>query len=433
MLLSEFIDGSRNGYIKAERYLNNGSPSGFSEINTTSENTSPRSLAPSFNLKQIKFTNDIFIEDFGEYRNNYVKEGCIFIHPDMLNSEGLIYNLNYFIEDELAVTPTASGRTVLALDKNYFIKLTYIGYLGRLIRHMSSEIIRSAYEVNKQLIVAAKTKKINDAFSFLREDFGRVAHIPINNLTSKDIELPLNSRGCYEWGVIFREFDPFPYIQEEEFFIPFFALFGKEYDPVTKKNLINQDKPLLIQLFEHQNKSIVDFLLYDILYPIFNTYFDALIFAGVELEIHAQNLLLTINKKYDVKRVVYRDLESAARDVPLMEYMGIDYVKTGEYKFNIIKQVEIGQKYPKYYVDHSFMFDFKLGEYLITPLIELAHKYYSFDHNSIIIKIKEFNRQFIEKLPNDFYPPDWCSYENINWDLEKRKREYIWHDNPKYR
>lgn len=433
MTLKEFLDGSNNGYIKAERYLNDGSPSGFSALNTTSEYTRPKALAPSFNLKLIKFNQDILIEDFGEYKSSYIKKDCIYIHPDMLDSNELIINISHSVENEIIVAPTASGRTVLPLGKNYFIKLAYIGYLGRIVRHMSGEIIRSACEVTKQLIVATKTKKINSAFSFLREDFGRVAHIPMSNLTSKTIKLPSNNRGCYEWGVLFREFKPFPYIQEDEFLIPFFSLFSKEYDPATGKPITCQDKPLLIQLFENQNKSIEDFLLYDILFPLFNTYFDALIHAGIELEAHAQNMLLTINNENIIKRIVCRDLESAGRDVPVMEYMGIDYVKNGNYKYNVIKPTEIGQKYPKYYINHSFMFDFKLGEYIVTPLIKLAHKYASIDHMSMINKIKEFNRQFIEKLPNDFFPPDWCHYDNINWELEKKTREYVWQDNPKYR
>ena len=224
-------------------------------------------------------------------------------------------------------------------------------------------------------------------------------------------------------GVLFREFKPFPYLQEDEFLIPFFALFSQEYSPITKKIVACQDKPLLIQLFEAQNKSMIEFLLEDILFPLYNTYFDALIFAGVELEAHAQNMLLTINNEYVVKRIVCRDLESAGRDVPVMEYIGLDFVKESNYKYNTIKPIEVGQKYPKYYINHSFMFDFKLGEYIVTPLIDLAHKYNSFDRKALIDKIKEFNRQFIKQLPNDFFPPDWCYYENINWELEKKDKD----------
>ena len=433
MLIAEFISSPNKAFIKAERYLNEGSPSGFSEVNTTSKHTRPKSSTTSFALSQIKFNRNVLIEDIGEYKHGYVKNNCIFIHPDMLNTNELLKNANYFVEDEVIVAPTASGRTVLALTENYFIKLAYLGFLGRLIRHMNGEILRSAYEVTKQLINAANSNTLNPAFSFLREDFGRVAHIPLNDFMSDGIEFPKNINGCYEWGVLFRESRPFPYVHEEEFLIPFFSLFSNEFDPITEKATVYQDKPLLIQLFEHQNKSIEKFLLDDILFPLFSTYFEALIFAGVEFEAHAQNMLIAINKEYAIKRIVCRDFESAGRDVPVMEYMGINYVRHGDYKLNTIKRKDVGQKYPKYYINHSFMFDFKLGEYLVTPLLKLAHQHIPFEYNVLPNKIKEFNRQFIEKLPTDFFPPDWCYYENINWNKEKRSRTYIWQDNPKYR
>jgi hypothetical protein len=57
----------------------------------------------------------------------------------------------------------------------------------------------------------------------------------------------------------------------------------------------------------------------------------------------------------------------------------------------------------------------------------------SFDIKNIEDKIKSFNKQFLDLLPQDFFPKDWCRYDNINWDLEKRKREYLWLNNPKYR
>ena len=86
-------------------------------------------------------------------------------------------------------------------------------------------------------MTATKEQKINSAFSFLREDFGRVAHIPFDYLANTEIELSQNEKGCYELGVLFREMKPYPYLQEEEYLIPFFALFSKEYDPITGNEL----------------------------------------------------------------------------------------------------------------------------------------------------------------------------------------------------
>jgi hypothetical protein len=431
VLLDEFTSDPPAGFLKAERYVNVGSPSGL-DMNTTSERTQPRANYSSFDLCQVRFRDGVLLEDLG-YQDvgRYAMQRCMFIHPDMLTPKYLL-DTCYSVEAAVAVAPTASGRTVLVLDGECFIKLAYLEYLGRLIRHIRKEMVLSACEVTQQLIAALRSGNCNNALGILREDCGRVAYVPPRMLgNARDV--PLNESGCYEWGVLFRDARPYPYREEGESMIPFFALLSQEYSPVTKSPLLIQDKPLLIQLFERQGRPMPVFLLESILFPLFNSYFDALLLAGVALEAHAQNMLVTIDQACVVRRIICRDFESAGRDVPVMKTLGIDYVRHGDYKCNDIRPCEPGQKYPKYYINHSFMFDFKLGEYLVTPLIDLAHRFYPFDQGALIAKIKEFNRQFVERLPDGFFPQDWCRYENVNWDQEGRAREYIWQDHPKYR
>ncbi len=432
MLLDEFMDNPREAYLKAERYVNVGSPSGFTDANTTSERTQPRSSYSSFDLCQVRFRDGVLLEDVGcRDDGRYAMQGCMFIHPDMLTPRYLP-DASYSIQAMTAVAPTASGRTVLSLDGGFFIKLAYLDYLGRLIRHIRKEMVLSACEVTQQLVTALRSGKCNSAFGILREDCGRVAYVP-RGMLSETVDAPLDENGCYEWSVLFRDARPYPHSEVREAMIPFFALLSQEYSPALKSPLLVQDKPLLIQLFERQGRPMPTFLLETILYPLFNTYFDALLLAGVELEAHAQNMLLTIDEGGAIGRIVCRDFESAARDVPLMEWLGIDYVRHGDYKCNNIGPCEPGQKYPKYHINHSFMFDFKLGEYVVTPLIEMAQRYHPFDQDDLVKRIREFNAQFIERLPEGFFPPDWCHYEDVNWDKEVRAREYIWQSNPKYR
>ena len=153
-------------------------------------------------------------------------------------------------------------------------------------------------------------------------------------------------------------------------------------------------------------------------------------FIPIVGDIRDKNRMNAIFQEYKPNMVFHA---AAYKHVPLMEYMGIDHVKYGDYKFNTIKPIESKQKYPKYYINHSFMFDYKLGEYLISPLINLAHEHIPFVRKRLISQIKDFNRQFIRKLPDDFFPPDWCHYANVNWTEEKKTRVYIWQDDPKYR
>ena len=438
MRIEEFTTNTLEAFIKAERYMNDGSPSGFSDINTTSIQTCPRSSLKSFSIHQIMFEQEVLIKDIGLAKKAQYGENTMFVHPDMI-SHKFLSGLNYNECDNIVVAPTASGRTVIALtDEPFFIKMAYPLCLGRLTRHMGFDKITSACEVTKHLIRAVETGKTNERFAFLREDYGRVAYFPLspNNVLESDRVPDSNvQNGLYEWGVLFREFRPFPYIEKKECLIPFFALFGQEYDPIIKGKKAEQDEPLIIQLFKKQsNCNLEEFLLEKVLFPLFDTYFDALLFAGIELEAHAQNMLISIDCNHQISRIVCRDLESAGRDATLMDYIGLQYDKKTAYKYNVLSPKKEDQKYPKWQINHSFMFDFKLGEYIVSPLLARCKKYLTDTTTDKICKqIKQYNKKYIDKLPDNFFPPDWCDYANQNFEQDGGTREYIWHEIPKYR
>lgn len=442
MKIEEYTVNPLRAYIKAERYLNDGSPSGFSNVNTTSQETRPCSAVNSFCLRQLAFHDGIQVEVIGApHRASLagVKTLSLLIHPDMVGHK-LLNNVEATLLDDIEVAPTASGRTVCSLSDNpYFVKLAYPRCLGRLVRHLGRDKIVSACVVTRQLENVWKTGKANKRFSFLREDYGRVAFLPLRkNEIEEGDRIPAKEikAGFYEWGVLYREFTPYPYCDRQEYLIPFFALFGNEYVPGRNELQKNQDLPLVLQLYRKQriHKRIEDFLLEEIIFPLCDTYFDALILGGIELEAHAQNMLLSVDEDYNISRIVCRDLESAGRDATLMDYFQIPYDKVTDYKFNYLREKEEGQKYPKWQITHSFMFDFKMGEYILSPLIRKCQQYYpDIIPEKISGEIKKHNRQYVEKLPSGFFPPDWCDYGKINFEQEDRKREYIWHGNPKYR
>lgn len=434
MELKEFIKNPLDAYLKAERYINEGSPSGFSEIHTTQGETSPKSACKSFKLPLLNF-DGLRVENIGVPKDNF-GGNILPVHPDMMNHT-IFANLHLRQSDTIDAVPTASGRTVFDYKNYQFIKLAYLDYLGRIVRHMESLKIISAYEVTQQLMNVFNSGRVNSKFSFLREDFGKVAYIPLELFDIKNIEKMPScclDRGNYEYGVLFRELRPYPYIEEDEFLIPFFSLFSREFAPGTLE-IAELHVPFIIQLFRAQEKSIEKFILEDVLFPLYHTYFDALLLGGIELEAHAQNMLISIDKNLKIKRIVCRDLESAGRDIDLMAYLGIKYTtKVKDYKFNTRKPKDADAKYDKYTTTHSFMFDFKLGEYIVTPLLNTINmSVQSFDLLYIQKQLKAFNEQFISILPHDFFPPDWCSYAAINYERTGQARKYDWHKYPKYR
>ncbi|MDE5562789.1 MAG: ferric iron reductase [Clostridiales bacterium] len=433
MKIEEYLINPIETYIKTERYINDGSPSGFSEQNKTSPETSPRSSILSFDIYSFELNEGVTVENIGAPHNFKIPNNIIYVHPDMISEP--IWSKEYYHQCAgVEVSPTASGRTVLARGQTpFFIKLAYPKCLGRLIRHMGRDKILSACEVTKHLMQAVESRKTNPKFSFLREDYGRVAYIPA--VSDMDQTYPLVN-GFYEWGMLLREFKPYPYINENEFLLPFFALFGKEYIPGSLTSAAHQDLPLVLQLYQRQTqyKKLEEYLLQEVLFPLFDTYFDALLLAGIELEAHSQNMLISLDNNLRVSRIVCRDLESAGRDGTLMEYLHIPFQKLCPYKYNYLTDIEPDQKYPKWQITHSFMFDFKLGEYLVSPLLSCCKEYCDeLNLSKIEEDIKEYNEHFISMLPKDFFPPEWCHYEKINFEKEGKKREYIWQKNPKYR
>lgn len=214
--------------------------------------------------------------------------------------------------------------------------------------------------------------------------------------------------------------------------MPFFSLFSSEYNPFREKT-DDSHVPFLKQFYDNQSKDANTFLLNDIIFPLYDCYFDALLKTGIELEAHAQNMLLSFDNNFKIQRIICRDLESAGRDVTLMERLGINYDLNIKYKCNQLLSKDINEKYAKWYINHSFMFDFKLGEYIITPLLSCASKCIpGVNVEELVKNIKEYNQQYIVQLP-DFFPLDWCYYSNENFEKTGNKKVYIWENNPKYR
>jgi len=396
-----------NSFLYLERYVNDGSPSGFSAKFTTSEKTSPFSQNESFHLCSIELPNTIKILNFGN-EPDFFKKWQMLVHPDMI--ENPLFSICTKIDHMSAVVaPTASGRTVKMLDgEGWFLKLNYMGLIGRIDRQLGADQACSAIEVSREIEKAIVENRLPKFFSFFRELFGRVVKMPCNG-------------SLYDWGIVLRE--PFPYsaTSYKGLLIPGFSLFSKD------RNVPSQET-VLIQLASAQNKKIEDFLFEDIIAPIYDCYFGLLTSCGLQLEAQAQNILLMVDSDFRVVSIVARDAESIDKDISLMSDLGI----SNNYTTSGYKCLYRGQY--NYQIMHSFMFDFKLGEYLISPIIQEAARHFKIIVSDLQQRIRSYNQKYIHKLPHDFFPSDgnWYSYANIvhNRGIE---RPYISNSNPKYR
>lgn len=405
MLLNELRNASSD-LLYMERHINTGSPSGFTEKYTTSSRTRPKGDGINFHLCAIEVPESVVIKDFGEEPALF-NQWQMLVHPDMISDE-LFSICRNIVHDAVLVAPTSSARTVMMLDREgWFIKLCYKGLIGRIERQLAISHAVSAIEVNHAICTAMKANTLPKRFGILREVFSRVLMLPHNS-------------SFYEWGIVLRESVPHGLESNAKFLIPAFSLFSPD-----DKN--PEDPTILTQLINNQNKCAEDFLFKKIICPVYDAYFALLLSCGLQLEAHAQNILFALDDQMEILGVVARDAESIDKDFSLINDLGLNN------PFSDIEYKRLLRTDYNYHIMHSFMFDFKLGEYLIKPLIQHAASEFQIDERRLEERIREFNRRYIERLPKDFFPKNWYAYKNIVHDKTSRKRPYIATPSPRYR
>lgn len=395
MLIKQIIDNPKKSLIYMERYVNDGSPSGFTWINQTSYETSPVNNSEFFFLDSL-YTEEL--EVVGELPSFFTLFGkdIILIHPDM--SYNLMKSGIDVKQSSLKVCPTSSSRTVKLLDFPGYVKLNYNGIIGRIDRSLTDKHVYASIEMTECLHNVVK----NDIFS-------KLSFFPESGaLIYKDEKRDINM------GMVYREENPVgKNVNNINFMIPLFSLFS--FDKT------NEDEVLIVQLIK---KSCIDpekYILDNLIFIIIDNYFNLLLEEGIQPEWHAQNLLLGIDEKFLINSLIMRDLESIDIDKDMRELIGKKKI------FNCYPYKYLSKEQYNYKIKHSFMYDFKIGEYVLNPIIKCVSRYFNLNELKITRKVKEYSQQYIEKLPSDFFPPngDWYSFKNVVIDRSVPYRPYV--------
>lgn len=404
MRLDQVNLGSAETLSYLERYVNDGSPSGFTDRYTTSITTCPLSAAPNFKLVSVAIPNFSISIEHGTRPLGLEKFGYL-LHPDMMEHASF---KRCHLSIGPTVTPTSSARTVRMIDSDpMYIKLSYDGLIGRVNRRMIHSQALSAIEVSRVISNGIEAGTLLPSFRFMREIYSQTLRL------GTDCMAPL------EWSFVVRESDPYPRLKPGQFLIPAFALFSRDQRA--------PDDPLIIdQLVQRSGLSAHDFVVDGLLEPLIKGHFNALVKCGLQLELHSQNVLFCFDRDWRPIGFTCRDAESIDKDLSLMEQLRIpNRFKSIDYK--CLRSTDYN-----YQIMHSFMFDFKLGEYLIEPLCKWLAKSTG-EMNSIYNEIRAITNQQLTELPEDFMPSGvWYSYGNIVHD-QTRQRPYIVQNNPKFR
>lgn len=407
MLIDEILRAPTCSRRYMERYVNNGSPSGFTQLYNCSPETSPLGDTPQFELFASELPADV-IEHLGP-SPSWLSAVAVLLHPDMANDTLVVANSVRTWKTTFAVTPTASGRTVELLEPPGvgYVKLNYRGMLGRIDRQITRAHAISAVEVTTILRRGTGEGTLPRQFAYYPESAARIA------------TLRTPAGDSYEWGTVFRESVEEPRRTDTAFVIPAFSLFATDH---RRPN----DPPLLHQLIARSSLPAADYVFDGIVAPLLRSYFSLILHYALQFECHAQNVLVGFDLACNPTTIIVRDFESVDKDVSLAEDLQLDVTfASAPYKCLYRDQYN-------YSVQHSFMYDFKMGHYLLTPLISCVESVG--DQATILARTKELARSFVRRLPERFFPADGMEYryDSVVHD-RSMPRPYFGIPNPPYR
>lgn len=390
--------------LDMERLLNDGSPSGFSTNRPRTGFGHAVGEDAAFDLPAFQVQDGWEAVRVGQ--SDWWRENNLFpVHPDMAATFSQLVGAPPIAS--FRGVATSSGRTVYVYGDcpPSFAKLSYHDLVGRVTRHLGPDHLRSAVEVSS-LIDSLGSGALHPRFAIYRETGGTAL--------LGDLE---------GWGYVSREQEPSPH-HRASFVVPGFALFSTRFDgsPTT---------PILEQILASRASELCDPLIFyrEFIEPALESYFGVLRHGGLQLEPHAQNLVWLFTSEWKALGTAYRDMESVDKDWPLIEGLGLtDRLTPMQYK-------TLYRDAYNYTIMHSFMFDFKFGEYLLRPISELWGRYFGQTDGAPVIElIRHRVDKLILDLPKGFFPEDWYDYPSeVHERNDGVRRPYVAHYPPTFR
>lgn len=412
MTISQIFSDRIEAFLHLERFVNKGSPSGFSDQNMPSLGTRPQDNEKDFGLPCLVLKNDRIVAsgDVARISDKLTGDGELVVypmHPDiasqLLTSNGVI---DCF---EIRVIPTASMRTVFHRQCNgdgIFIKLDYPSLIGRFNRANTYPKWISSFENNIELKNAVNSGSIPDCFGFMDEFAGHF----INRTEDAG----------YSGGVIYREMGPFPQISGscDGFLIPFFSLFSLD--------VAKPDDPFLLTQIIGQSNHPLEFVCDQVLEPLLTCFGFQANELGFLAEYNAQNTMLEIDSQCIPRRIIHRDMMGTFKDFDVRRSKGLSV------DLNPYHSIEKHNNPKEYYRRRSFAYDFKLGEYILTEIESVLESDFGVGTNLFRSRVKGLFKETIETDTVKFFGSNkhWTGYDKV---LPHGGQPYIKFESPKYR
>lgn len=385
-----------------ERYVNNGSPSGYTIEEQLARETNPFSNTKSFPLL-VASTNDFKKVSTIGLVPNMDHEDEFFIHPMMTPKyEALGIPMN---QTGFRVEPTSSGRTVVTCGvRRAYLKLDFDDVLGRVNRAITYTKAVAGIEIGQILEAGLNDGVINDKVGLLRERGARI--VWDNEGTSRAYVF----RDSQFW---FRQDVPI------HFALPLFSLFSE--DKKSYRCLSSMEAGCLIERIRRNLVFNPEALGLNIVFPVIDLYFESVIRLGLQIEFNAQNVLVAFDQGLMPIGIILRDFSAVEKDHGLQSGYWPDTFLSAPYKC-------IYRTDDTYQIRHSFAFDFKLATYVVEPLIDLLGAHGSPERETLMGNARERVTSWIAQVPEGFFPEGcWYSHPKM---LLTEKRPYERNDNP---
>jgi hypothetical protein len=392
------LTATHQSFMYLERYVNEGSPSGFTALNTPGEGFRPSDPVEHFSLPifQCAPLGGINVG------TPCLAVGELPVHPEM--QDAFIRVSGQRPHRHVTAAPTSSGRTlaITADSMCFYVKVAYQRLLGRVTRRMTRSHVLSSIEVSALYESAIEAQVLPPSLHIYRERSG--------------LYFPDASLLC-DWGYVERDLTPYPHracIQ-----VPAFALLA---------GARQGSSPLFNELLSAvPSLCTASGAFTGLVQPILDAYFSSVTTLGLQPEAHAQNVVFLLDESYSPVGIALRDMESVDKDLPLLEACNYaDRFTPTDYKF-------LSKSAYNYQIMHSFMFDFKLGQYLLAPLVDAWAVHTQSPPALLEALIRPYARSKIAALPPDFFPEGvWYDYEPVVHEGTPT-RTYTLHHSPRFR
>lgn len=359
-------------WIGMENILNDGSPSGFKARLPSPYDAG--SLKSGFELPFVPIQNRDAI-CYGEVPAGLKLDGqtLVPVHPLAWTGDfpqGTTHHL---------AIPTASLRTVYVPDLAIFMKLNFGGIIGRYTRE---------YDLVKWIAAIENSNEIQER---LRLD----SHAHQFQVLDESSGIFVTSQSYGSFGVGIRRATVSGHESRMLHTIPSFSLFAAR----------DGRHSLGAEIVHHFGGSEAD-ALRALLRPLIDAYFGAALGMGLFPEMNAQNVLVNFDEGMDRVQVVLRDTGDFFKDFTIRKGNG-QHTRFVDYK---IVEKDIVEDF---YQRRSFAFDFKLGEYIVVPLIRRLSDELGLDEKTLIDGCKDHVRE-INGASDYFDSPDhWYRFPNV--------------------